>query len=228
VTTTGEALPTLRFRLPGDWWTVELHDRDAAVASAHRLVRHRIGPQDDRVRLRQRITRELTEAIDAAIRAGGQSMFIAVNILDGVPLPISFAVYLPEVGMTPAIGTDPDRVLDILERGIEHVVHAEHADPGDPADRIRLDLPETRATRLHRVRVVDVGSGSDTGTIETLVVDYWVAVPRTKRVMLVSFSTSMAPLQEQLLQFFDAIMRVTRWEHPEPQGATASEEHASV
>jgi hypothetical protein len=209
-----EALPSLRFRLPGDWWAVELHDRDAAVASAHRLVRHRIGPQDDRVLVRQRVTRELTEAIDAAIRAGGQSMFIAVNILDGIPLPISFAVYLPETGMTPAIGTDADRVLDILEQGITQVATSAHADPGDPDDRIRVELSETKATRLHRVRTIDVGSGADTGTMETLVVDYWTAVPGTKRVMLVSFSTSMAELQQQLLQFFDAIMRAARWEHP--------------
>lgn len=207
-----ETLPELRFRLPGDWWAVDLHERDAAVASAHRLARHRIGPQDDRVLLRERVTRELTEAIDAAIRAGGQSMFIAINILDGVPLPISFGVYLPEVGMTPAIGTDPDRVLDILEQGVQHVATAEHADPGDPADRVRIALPETKATRIHRVRAIDVGSGEDAGTLETLIVDYWVAVPGTKRVMLVSFTTSMAALQEQLLQFFDAIMRAARWE----------------
>lgn len=207
-----ETLPTLRFRLPGDWWSVELHDRDTAVASAHRLVRHRIGPQDDRALTRARLTRELTEAVDAAIRAGGQSMFIAIQILEGVPLPISFAVYLPEVSMTPAFGTDPDRVLDILERGIEQVASAEHADPGDPADRIRLALAETKATRLHRVRVIDVGSGDDTGTLETLVVDYWVAIPGTKRVLLVSFSTSMAALQEYLLQFFDAIMRAAAWD----------------
>ena len=207
-----ETLPGLRFRLPGDWWAVDLHDRDAAVASAHRLARHRIGPQDDRVLLRERVTRELTEAIDAAIRAGGQSMFIAVNILDGVPLPISFAVYLPDTGMTPAIGTDPDRVLDILDQGLEHVVSAAHADPGDPADRIRVEISGSKATRIHRVRTIDVGSGDDAGTLETLVVDYWAAVPGTKRVMLVSFSTSMAELQQQLLQFFDAIMRAARWD----------------
>jgi hypothetical protein len=65
------------------------------------------------------------------------------------------------------------------------------------------------------VRTIDVGSGDDTGTMETLVVDYWAAVPGTKRVMLVSFSTSMAELQEQLLQFFDAIMRAARWEQPQ-------------
>src|SRR5690606_36232935 len=164
--------------------------------------------------VRQRVTHELTEAIDAAVRAGGQSMFIAVNILDGVPLPISFAVYLPETGMTPAIGTDADRVLDILEQGITQVATSGHADPGDTTDRIRVELSETKATRLHRVRTIDVGSGADTGTMETLVVDYWTAVPGTKRVMLVSFSTSMAELQQQLLQFFDAIMRAARWEHP--------------
>lgn len=210
-----DALPALRFRLPGDWWETSLHDRDAAVASAHRLVRHRIGPQDDRALTRARLTHELTEAVDAAIRAGGQSMFIAIQILDGVPLPISFAVYLPEVAMTPAFGTDADRVLDILERGIEQVASADHADPGDPADRIRVALAQTMATRLHRVRVIDVGAGEDAGTAETLVVDYWVAIPGTKRVLLVSFSTSMAALQEYLLPFFDAIMRAAIWDRPD-------------
>ncbi|QEO10643.1 hypothetical protein [Protaetiibacter larvae] len=214
--TATEELPQLRFRLPGDWWAVELHDRDRAVAAAHRLVRHRVGAHDDRALLRARLTREFTETVDAAIRAGGQSMFIAVQILDGVPLPISFTVYLPELGMTPAIGTAPDGVLDILDRGLEHIVAEGHADPGDPVDRVRIALPATKATRLHRVRVIDVGSGDDSGTLETLIVDYWVAIPGTKRVLLVTFTTSLAALQEQLLQFFDAVMRAAAWDAPGP------------
>ncbi len=206
-------LPELRFRLPGDWWTTDLTDRDAAVASAHRLVRHRIGPQDDRVLLRQRVIGDFTRAIDAAIEAKGLSMFMAISIAEGVPIPITFTVHLPDVSLSPAIGTKPDVVLDILEQGIETLAAGERTDPGDPADRVRIDLPETRATRLHRVRVLDVGSGDDIATVESLIVDYWVAIPDSKRILLVSFSTSMAQLQEFLLPFFDAIMRAAIWDH---------------
>lgn len=207
-------LPELRFRLPGDWWTTDLTDRDAAVASAHRLVRHRIGPQDDRVLLRQRVIGDFTRAIDAAIEAKGLGMFMAISIAEGTPLPITFTVHAPDVSLSPAIGTKPEAVLEVLEQGIEALAAGAHTDPGDPADRVRVDLPETQATRLHRVRVLDVGTDADPGSLETLIVDYWVAVPGSKRIVLVSFSTSMAQLQEFLLPFFDAIMRAAIWTHP--------------
>ena len=204
-------LPTLRFRLPGDWWAIPLLDRDAAVASAARLIRLRVGPQDDRATLRARLNRDLVAAIDEAIAGNGQSMLIAVQIIETVPIPISITVYLPDVSMSPAIGSAPDRVLDILQQGLEGL---DVPEIGDLGHLERVQLKSTTALRSARTRPIEVGSGDDRGTMDVLVVDYWIAVPGTKRVVLANFSTSYADAREQMLVFFDAIIRATYWEQP--------------
>lgn len=211
IETAAVALPTLRFRLPGDWWMLPLTDREAGVASAMRLIRHRIGTQDDRAALRARLHRDFTAAIDEAVKGNGQSLLIAIQIVEAVPLPISIAVYLPDLTMTPAIGTRGDRVLGILQQGLAGL---ERPDIGGPGDFTRLDLAETTALRSSRIRSIDVGEGEDRGTTEVFVVDYWLAIPGTKRVVLANFSTSFVQLHEQMLVFFDAIIRATYWEHP--------------
>lgn len=205
------ALPTLRFRLPGDWWLIPLADREAAVASATRLIRQRIGTQDDRATLRARLSRDLAAAIDEAIAGNGQSMLIAVQIVETVPIPISITVYLPDVSMSPAIGTSADRVLDILEQGLEGL---DVPEIGDLGELERVALKGTTALRSVRTRQIEVGTGDDRGLMDVLVVDYWVAVPGTKRVVLANFSTSYAELREQMLVFFDAIMRAAYFEGP--------------
>lgn len=203
-----EALPTLRFRLPGDWWATSLLDREAAVAAATRLIRHRIGTTDDRSALRARLRREFSAAIDEAIAGNGQSVFIAIQLVEGVPLPITITVYLLDVELVPAVGTRGDRVLGILRQGLEGSTER------DAGDLTELELAGTSALRRDRIRSTTVGSGGDSGSLDVLIVDYWLAVPETKRVVLVDFSTSMAELRDHLLPFFDAIMRVAYWEKP--------------
>lgn len=220
------AAPELRFRLPGDWWAVDLRDRAAASAAAMRLIRHRIGAQDDRATLRARLHRDLVGAIDEAIRGRGRSMLIAVQIVEAVPLPVAITVYLPELEITPAIGTDPEGVLDILERGL-----AGAGDPGSapdataapgptsapgPGELARVAAAGRPATRSVRVRPVDVGDGDDRGELDVLLVDYWLPVPGSKRVALVSVSSSFAQLREPLVVFFDAIARAAVWTDAAP------------
>ncbi len=206
--TVAESLPRLNFRLPGDWWTTSLRDRDTAVSAASRLIRHRIGPQDDRAALRARLHHDFTVAIDEAMRGGAQQLFLAVQVAAGMPLPISITVYLPDVELVPAIGTRGDRVLDVLERGLDAV----QAGPvGDLGEFERLEAAGTAGLRTVRVRQVESGRDDDRGEFDVLVADYWLAVPGRKRVLLVSFSSSFAALRDPLLRFFDAIMRQADW-----------------
>lgn len=201
-------LPTLRFRLPGDWWAVSLRNRDAALASAKRLVRHRVGTQDDRAALRARLVRDFGLAIDEATTGGGQQLLIAIQIVETVPLPITIAVYLPDLDLVPAIGTRAEAVLDVLEQGLD-------AREGSDADRTRVEAAGAPAIREHRIRVIEAGDERDGGPLETLVADYWLPVPAHKRVVLVSVSTPFAQLQEAMLQFFDAILRASYWQSAE-------------
>lgn len=212
------ALPTLQLRLPGDWWTTSLRDRTEAAESAMRLIRHRLGTADDRAGLRLRLHREFVAAIDAAIAGNGQRMFIAIQIVESIPLPITITVYLPEVAMTPSIGTKGDRVIDILQQGLESLDTEKTGDLGELA---RLNVAGTAAVRSTRISRVELGDGDDRGELDAFVVDYWLAVPETKRVVLVNFSTSFAELHEYLLPFFDAIMRVAYWRAPESAAVDA-------
>jgi hypothetical protein len=128
-----------------------------------------------------------------------------------VPLPVTITIYLPDVAMTPSIGTSGDRVMAILQQGLEGLQQREVIDLGDLS---RLEVASTAAVRSTRIRQIEVGEGSDTGSLDVYVVDYWLAVPGTKRVLLVNFSTSFAELHEYLLAFFDSIMRVAYWDAP--------------
>lgn len=204
-------LPILRFRLPGDWWRIPLVDRAEASASAMRLIRNRVGVQDERARLRNRLHRDFVTAIDEAINGHGQSLLLAIQIVQTVPLPITIAVYLPDVSMSPAIGTNGDRVLDILQLGLEGI---DGRQLGGQRDVTRLELPGTMALRTSRIRSTTVGDGEDESVVEVFSVDYWLAVPGTKRIVLVNFSTSFAQLREYIQTFFDSIMRATYWQQP--------------
>jgi hypothetical protein len=197
-------LPMLRFRLPGEWWQIPLHDRVEARESVRRLVQRRVGAGDRLATVRADFRRELFGLVDGAIDGHGQSMHIALNVVQDLPLSASFTVFLPEVGMTPAVGTDPRGVLRVLEEGLRQ------AGTDDWETIERFEVGESAVVRVHRQRLVPTG-GSEPDR-SALSVDYWMTIPGTKRVVLIAFSTAFAELEEVMLTFFDSIVRVTWWE----------------
>jgi len=210
---TAPAAPAeLRLRLPGQWWTADLTDRSAAIAAAGRLIRHRIGVQDDRAALRARLHHDFVAAIDRAIEGAGRRMLLAIEIAEGVPLPIAITVFAPELDFAPAVGTDADRVLDVLERGM---TEGRHGTEQELESMQRVAVAGSRAIRTVGIRTVEVGSGADRGELDVAIVRYWIAVPDAKRVMLVDCSCSYAALVDELVVFFDALMRVASWGAPE-------------
>jgi|GEM_PF-2111149 len=201
-------VPDLRLRLPGQWWTADLNDRAGALAAAGRLIRLRVGTTDDRAPLRARLHHDFVAAIDRAIEGGGRRMFLAIEIAEGVPLPIAITVFAPDVELAPAIGTDPDRVLDVLERGM---LSGEHGTVQERDSITRVAAATSRAIRTVGVHTVEVGNGADRGELDVAVVRYWIAVPGVKRLALVDCSCSYAALVDELVVFFDALMRVASW-----------------
>lgn len=202
-----DALPRLRLRLPGQWWQVPLHDTAQARDSVKRLVERQVGKGDDRARLRAELRGQFLAALESAIDGDGQSLHIALDVVEGTPISATLAVMLPPLGMTPAVGTASEAVIDVLERGMREV-------PGAPTDTFaRVPAGGGTALRMlrHETRQVrdDEGAASE---LPSLIVDYWVAVPGTKRVMLLSFMTVFVELEEIMVGFFDAIVRVIAWD----------------
>ena len=203
-----EVLPQLRFRLPGRWAQIPLHNRDEARAAIRRLVSTQIGNADEAATVRADLRRQFEAALAEAIDGEGQSMQVAIEIIEKLPTPASFTVFLPAQRLTPAVGTTPEAVMAVLDQAL--------ADRGDVGIETasRFTAGESEVLRAHRYQFVPTTEGEV--DLRVLVVDYWMTVPGTKRVILVNFHTALADLEQQMLVLFDSIVRATYWQRPEP------------
>ena len=200
-------LPELKFALPGEWRQVPLHDEVSARASIRRLIDARVGRADEHAQLRDSMRRQLFDGLAAAIEGDGQSMTVALDVIEGVPFSASFTVYLPPLGMTPAVGTFPAEVMRVLQAGLE-AMPDQH-----PETMIRFAATGSEALRTHHIRQVAAAGESHAGdALPTLVAQYWLTIPVTTRVMLVVFSTVFVDLEQVMLNFFDSIVRASHWE----------------
>jgi hypothetical protein len=200
MTGTAVALPELRFRLPGAWWQVPLHDHETARVSVRDLVRRQLGRSDELAGLRGELSRRLLDGLERAIDGDGLSMQIALSIVPQVPLPAHFTVFLPEIGMTPAIGTSAAAVMGVLEKTLT-------AGGKIDATAHRFGIRESEVLRTHRVRLPQ----EPDETPPTLIADYWVTVPRSKRVLLITFSTGLVDIGDEMLGLFDSIIAASYW-----------------
>lgn len=198
-----EPLPELRFRLPGKWWQVPLGDEARAKASIRDLVREQIGISDELAGLRHAMGRRLIAGLEGAIAGDGLAMQIALRIVPGVPLPAFFTVALPSIGMTPSIGTSPSAVIGVLERALTAGTRL------DPGTTSRFTIRESAVLRSHRIHrdEVDVAPPA-------LIADYWVTVPKSKRVLLITFSTGLVDIADEMLGLFDSILAASYWTRP--------------
>lgn len=197
-------LPGLRLRLPGTWWQIPLHDIDEAKASIRTLVDQQVGRRDDRAANRAEFRQQLLAAAEAAAQANGKTMHIALEIAEGIPIPVSITVLLPEMRLTPAIGTDALSVIGILQQGLERK-------PGfDPQRVSRFSVRESEVLRVYHQEQTTYGEEQIPG----LAVEYWITIPGFKRVALLSFSTALAGIDDIMLGFFDSIVKATYWDEP--------------
>ena len=215
--TTLPELPELRLRLPGSWWNIPLTDLEEAKASIRRLVDRAAGSRDDRAADRERYRRQLLDAAEAAIAGSGRAMHIALEIVEGLPIPVSVTVFAPDMRLTPAIGTDGLAVMAILEKGLARAAET----PADP-DAAAPPTAETRSDRfrvgesevLRRLRHETTTYGDE--QVPGLAVDYWITVPGAKRVALLSFSTALTGMDDIMLGFFDSIVQASFWQAKSP------------
>ncbi len=208
------ALPSLRFRLPGTWAQIPLHDAQEARDAVKKLVARQLGSTDEAATAREQLRRQFTEALKDAIAGEAQSMQIALEIIDGLPTPASFTVFLPTQQITPAIGTSPGAVMEVLEQGI--AVRPELQD-----SVLKFATAESEVLRTYRYELVTVDEQAE--PMKVLLVDYWMTVPDTKRFVLVSFHTALADAATEMMTLFDAIVAASYWRHPASETSEATE-----
>lgn len=197
-------VPQLRFRLTGTWVRViEDHGHTSGADSLARLV---LGSADDLAQARMLIKRQVREGAQLALDGGATAMFIARELDADTPLAATLTVYQrPDLRMSPAIGTAPAAVIDMLAANLDAV-----GMPGAET-AVRLDLDGFCALRTHTNVSEDVDETLPGIATRNLSVNYWCTVPETKQMVLVTFQTPMGVIEQTMLRFFDATMQAARY-----------------
>ena len=202
--------PSLRFRLPGRWFSVDLSAEAATKSSIQRIARDAIGPADDRAVERAKVRRQLEEAVAAGAGGDVRAIMFSTEIATGTPLPVTLLVFEPaKLRMSPAVGTAPQAVLKVMAEGLKQL------DPEAHASMVEVRGPGVSALRTHRVELVE--DGSEENGILRLIADYWIPIPETKRLLMVRFFTPLGELENVMTALFDEFVAVAYFEQKKPE-----------
>jgi hypothetical protein len=201
VTAPAGVVSDFRMLLPPGWARIPLDRR--APLRIRSLVTERVRdvPAPRRAELRAWLTRELTAAIEVAARQGGIDVLLSVDPVAGRPVPASGLVThvrgrggggeLEGLLRTLAVGRAGVRVHEL---GLVDVA-------GAPAVR-RL------TSRRDRVPAEADEPGAELTVTQ---VDYFVPVPGSDGLLLLTFTTPGEQLGPPLVKLFDVMARSLRW-----------------
>lgn len=206
-TTDEQASAHLSFTFVGDWSQIRIADEQHTHADIDAVVRATIPATDEYAPLRALSSERFRAAAVEARRGGALSMFMSGEIAKGVPLPALMTVFAPhELVMTPAVGTDPKAVLDAFRSARAHLGAADEP-------WVEFDIPNARVGRTSRVTAIDVNEASDEPVdAPMLMLDYWLTVPGTKRLIAIAIQTPVVHVREIATQYFDATVAGFRYE----------------
>lgn len=193
--------------MPPRWVAVPLDDDASIESGVRRLAREAVGLADDAAIARRELSESLVRHAREA-RDGGAVLWCAsIEVLPKLPITASFAVFPTPNRISPAVGADGDRVIDVIVQGLA----AQQGVPVEDVHRFR-----TRQSSVARVeRIVERAQpvdGDEQHLERALIIDYWLSVPGRKRATLVSCSTPMVDLADAMRSLFDAIVRGTSWD----------------
>ena len=178
--------------LPPEWVRIPIDARAPELVS--RIVNARVQalPGGQRDGARRTLTRELTEALQAAADAGGIDVFLSLAERDGLPLAASCLV-------THLSGRDAVPL---------EALAAELTSGDAEIDLVRVaDAPAVR--RRHTTTV-----SSEAGSAVSTEVDFFVPIPDSNGMIVLSFATGVEALTEALVTLFDAMAETLRWIRP--------------
>jgi hypothetical protein len=195
--TAGTVPPPSDYRLAvPDGWQRILLDPDRWGRRIDGLVADSFRGVDHQPHLRRQIAGEMKDRAAAAHANGGVEMYLSLTEVGGIPLPAGLVVTVvaPEPG-GPAL---PDLMRIGVARGAEG------------ADVSMVDLPAGPALR-HRHRERPRENDPTGNKMPVTHLDFELAIPNSPLHLLLSFSTSMDPLADVLVELFDTIASTLQW-----------------
>lgn len=217
------------FALPGDWWAVPVAHAEETERAVAALVRDTVGRRDEDATARAELRSRFLFAADRARAAGATQLHLCREVMPGVPLPATLTVYHPRLSLRRLAPTPAAALRAVL--GTVREPSGPGGEPGrepgrdqggeqgrEPATELApdadLELPCGPAVR--RVREVAAPAGSPEAGLTTLEVDYYLATPGD-RVLLLSFACGLPALAEQLTELFDLVVATVAWVQAPPR-----------
>ena len=183
-----------RLAVPDGWERILL-DPERWPGRIDRLIARQFRGIDDQPHLRRQLADQMKDRAAAAHDNGGVEMYLSLADVGGVPLPAGLVVTVvaPEGG-----APLPDLETIGIARG------------ADGADVGMLDLPAGPALR-HRYREAPRETDPTGNKMPVTHLDFEIAIPNSPLHLLLSFSTSMDPLADVLVELFDTIATTLQW-----------------
>jgi hypothetical protein len=188
--------------VPDSWFEVDLHP-DTRNASIQTLVNERLSEVPELFEHRATIARALRSAARSAFAAGAVYCGTMVQGLDSMVITATVTVTMVEA---------PDD-----KNGVETIAQQLTAVPRSGPDQtwrevVYAELPEVgRVPRTQGAEDVTMPEGS--GWIRTILMQTFVPVPgpRSTRVAVITCSSPILPLADELLDLFDAVTSTFRF-----------------
>lgn len=181
--------------LPDGWFRIPLEPEELD-ASVDALIERQFKGVDDAPHLKKQIRRDLLKRARKSYRNGGIEFYLSLDMGGPVPIPASLVVTLVPPGQDalPArqlalslAATGPlGQGVSILERPTGDVVRTRVRTEPAPDDPTGNTMPVTSA-------------------------DYYLPVPRSAALLLLSFSTPLDPIADAMVELFDAIAGSLTW-----------------
>lgn len=196
--------PIIDFMLPGRWWRLPLSSPTELRRAARALAIETVGRADDLTRLRAELVSGLSTSAETARRAGASDFYVGRELAPGVPLPMSLAVYWPDVPDLPSRHAGSRAAAEGLATALAH------ADSGAVDVVEHADFGVVRSIRT--AELLDDQGGAAT----RLDVSYWVTTSHSDRTLLLAFSTALLEHREAVVEVGDAIVGTLDWQAEGP------------
>jgi hypothetical protein len=204
---------TPRFALPGTWGRINLASDAAMHKSIRRVVEHSVGRDDRLATIRADMRGRFEQAAGIAREHGAVDFHLALELAPGVPLPAWLSVFLPDFEQADFESLGLTELKEALGFGLL-------TQQGNEATS-RTVLTKTHVHAVRQVHRRVQPATEENVEFEVLQVDYWLAAAEPNRLALMSFSTSFANHEEQMLELFDAVIGTVRWPAPATAAVTA-------
>ncbi|MGW0909326.1 hypothetical protein [Streptomyces sp. NPDC002853] len=191
--------------VPDGWFQLPLapEQRDQGIMA---LADQQFRGVDNAPHIKKQFMREMQRKAKGAYGIGGTELYISTLAVGQLPLASSLLISIPGPDEWPKI-SDPEELA-------EHLASKDGSDePEDETAELGVVTLAAagRAVRQRRRELSDA-SAQLGSTLPNTLVTYYVPIPATKSWLLLSFSTPVDPLADQMVELFDVVAGTLHWD----------------